>query len=61
MKCTTIRSIEPDAVAMIAETADTSGRSYGDRVNEVIELLMPTRFVLLSGRFQLAGGTVRFR
>ena len=32
----TIRNIEPDAVAMIAETADTSGRSYGDLVSEAI-------------------------
>lgn len=32
----TIRNIEPDAVAMIAETADTSGRSYGNLVSEAI-------------------------
>ena len=32
----TIRNIEPDAVAMIAETADTSGRSFGDLVSEAI-------------------------
>lgn len=32
----TIRNIEPDAVAMIAETADASGRSFGDLVSEAI-------------------------
>lgn len=32
----TIRNIEPEAVAMIAETADTSGRLHGDLVSEAI-------------------------